>query len=260
MQTFLGWVYWAEDALLRWARVIVVSGLGVLLGIGVLMLLTNGVRLSAWPGVTPDDDIAYIRFSAEPASSQGGFRYTPFRLDPDRYQAEVEEMAESLTALVVSVGLSFDAESKDNPMEKYLNDIIARLLEVIREHHYRGGRELEDRLDDAVENMVDYVEDMVDHYTDALEAEEDGITRRLRKLILDGPGLVQPYVEAFAHASSELRDQAAAEQRRVADTRAKGLVGLWWMLLVIGIPFVSALPLLVVLRADALLREKLGDS
>ncbi len=255
MKTFWEWIDWGEHGILRWARALVVSVFGLLIIIGAIVLLTSLLRLGVWPSVTADDDLASIRFSAPDISEQG--ESPPLRIrslqsqvrDAQRYRDDVNEMLEHLTPLYVSLGSSIGRQD----LEKYINNVIDSLISNMATNLPSSTREQRlERLDAAVEDMTDYVEDMVDYYTEALE-EDLRLRGNFQRNIARSP--LKEYEEQFTKAITELVQQSDAEQSRVMVARAKGLAG-FGTLGIIGILILSGIPLLVILRIDAILRER----
>ena len=256
MHTFLTWIDWSENEILRWARVIVVSSLGLLLILGTVILLISLGHVGVWPSVSLSDDLAPISFSAptpspvlDPVSQQ--YQEDAIDNETENMLDYMDEMTERLTPLLASLEL----DSEEQAVRKYLLGVIGSMGKTLA-HQFSSspGKEQIERLETAVENMVDYVDDMVDHYTEELSEEEENLP--LRKQVqhtMRTP--LQDYEEAFVNTINELVQQSESEQRRVTAARADGLKG-FWLLGVIGIAIVSSLPLLVVLRIDAALIPK----
>ena len=258
MQTFLAWIDWGEQSILRWGRVGVVSAFGLLLVGGALVLLISLLRVSTWPDATLDDALEPVYFSAPDSTEQQASSPTS-RIQPlqsvvqesQRYQDEVEDMLDHLMSLTTAVNLK-DYFSRPS-VEKYLHAVIDDLIRILAEHPTDSREERLERLDEAVENMVEYVEDMTDHYTEMVEEEENLSIRGQVQTIMKNP--LSHYTRAFALTLAALGAQAQAEQSRVAETRAKGLAG-FGMLSVIGLILMACVPLLVLLRLGVVLHEK----
>ena len=257
MQTFLAWIYWSENEILRWARVVVISSFGLLLILGVILLMLSLLSISVWPSVTVYDDIATIRFSdsgilATTESERTSPQRTGQQSEPfPQYRDEINAIVENLTPIYVS--LKMDVERSD--IEKYVHDRIGTLrrqIALLEPSHADEGR-----LDAAVEDMVEYAEEMTGYYTEVIEDGEDLI--KLKSLTERMPAPLQHYQEAFTNAVKELARQSEDEKLRVEVLRAKGLAG-FWTLGVIGILIISGVPLLVLFRVDAVLRARLDNS
>ena len=257
MQTFLTWIDWGERSILRWGRVGVVSAFGLLLVGGVGVLLISLLRIGTWPDVAIDDALEPVRFSApdpaEQKASSPTFRIQPLQSivrESQRYQDEIEDMLDYLLPLVTAVKLPLTRPN----MEKYLHDVIGSLIRILAEHPSASREERLDRLDTAVENMVEYVEDMTEHYTELLAEEDEnlGIQKRVQET-MSNP--LHTYTMEFGHTLTELATQAEAEQRRVAETHAKGLAG-FGILGVMGLLLMACVPLLVLFRLGVVLHEK----
>ena len=133
MQTFLAWIYWSENEILRWARVVVISSFGLLLILGVILLMLSLLSISVWPSVTVYDDIATIRFSdsgilATTESERTSPQRTGQQSEPfPQYRDEINAIVENLTPIYVS--LKMDVERSD--IEKYVHDRIETLRRQI---------------------------------------------------------------------------------------------------------------------------------
>ena len=256
MHTFLTWIDWSENEILRWARVIVVSSLGLFLILGTVILLISLGHLGVWSSVSLSDDLAPISFSAptpspvlDPVSRQD--QEAAIYNAVDDMRGYVDEMIELLTPLLASLELA----SEEQAVRKYLLNVMGSMgRTLVHQFPSSPGKEQIERLETAVENMVDYVDDMVDHYTEELSEEEENLPLRQQlQRTMHTP--LQDYEKAFVNSINELVKQSGQEQLRVATARADGWAG-FWTLGIIGIAIISSLPLLVVLRIDAALIPK----
>ena len=257
MQTFLTWIDWGENEILRWARVVVISAFGLLLILGVIVLIVSLLRISVWPSVTVDDDIATIRFADSGLlATAGAERTSPQRTGQQsepfsQYRDEINAIVENLAPICVS--LKMDVERAG--IEKYVHDRIETLQRQIA--LLQPSDVDEGRLEAAVEDMVEYVEEMTGYYTEVIEDGEDLIALKSLTERMQAP--LQHYEEAFTNAVRELARQSETEKLRVEVLRAQGLAG-FWTLGVIGILIISGVPLLVLFRVDTVLRARLDNS